>query len=180
MKTKLKIIAILLLIAVLSALTINQLYSQQKVSIGLYQDTRLAVLGDDHNNEAFTLNFISNLKMQGHQQKFGYMVIYPEFEYADLKGEGGVYKRYSANVGYTFNKIFKNFEYTASVSFGFIDRWKASYHSWGLNGEIAYLITDNLKINALAQFVKRRDLGHRYGGEHLRFSGFIGINYNIL
>ena len=185
MKTKFnyRILWIILLIAVLSFLTIYQSNAQERVSFGIYQDTKLALLGDEHGNDAFTTNILINLKMQGHQKQRGkyyggYMVIYPEFEFADL--HGGEYKRYSANIGYTFNQLFKNFEYTACVSFGLIDRWKASYHSWGLNGEIAYLITDNLKINALAQFVKRRDLGHRYGGEHLRFSGFIGINYNIL
>src|SRR5690606_31889043 len=79
---------------------------QERLSVSVLQDVRLGIVGDkEHNYDAFTLDILVRLKMQGNQQKYGYLTIYPEFEYADLKQS---YIRYSANVGYTFNKLIVN------------------------------------------------------------------------
>ena len=169
MKTKLLIIALMLF-------GITQ--AQEVLSIGVYQDLRLAVSDDNHGNDSFTTDVLIRLKMQGNQEKYGYMIVYPEFELANLSG--GKYKRYSANVGYVFNKWFKNFEYSGSLGFGMLQRWNASYLTWGLSGDIAYMLNKNVKLAVVGQGVKRRDLGHRYGCEHLKFSGFLGIEVNLL
>ena len=169
MRNKLLIIALMLF-------GITQ--AQEVLSIGVYQDLRLAVSDDNHGNDAFTTDVLIRLKMQGNQEKHGYMLIYPEFEYADLSG--GDYKRYSANVGYVFNKWFRNFEYSGSFGFGMLQRWNTSYLTWGLSGDIAYMLNKNVKLAIVGQGVKRRDLGHRYGGEHLNWSGFVGVEVNLL
>lgn len=172
MKTK------ILIAVVLFALNTILCIGQEKISIAIYQDVKLATIGDKkHNYDAFTLDMIFRLKMQGNQQKFGYLVVFPEFEIADLNE---TYYRYSANVGYTLNKLFiKNFEINGSLGYGIISRENVSSGSFSLNGEIAYKITDNFKISVLGQLAQRTDLKWLYDDNTIKFSGFFGIEYNI-
>lgn len=148
--------------------------AQQKVSISIHQDAKLAFSGDGY-YKAGTVNLLGRLKMQGHQQKKGYMVVFPEFEYADIDG---IYKRYSANLGYTFNKWVRNFDFSAYGGYGFIDRYGKSMFSFGGSLETAYVIGD-LKISLIAQFTERKDLLFLHGNNEVRFSGFFGIEYNL-
>lgn len=163
-----------LIIALLLALSLN---AQRKVSLAVYQDARLMLVGDkDHGYDAGTLNIVTRLKMQGHQLKNGYMVVFPEFEYADLEG---IYKRYSLNVGYTFNQWSQKLEFSAYIGYGFIDRYALCFFSTAASGEVAYKINKKLKLNLMAQFTERKDLAWLYGTNDIRFSGFIGLEYNI-
>ena len=114
MKTKYKINYIISVILFL--LFTALLVSQEIVSIGIYQDVKLAVQTDDYGNKPFTRDLIIRLNMQGNQQRFGYMVIFPEFESANLKG--GLYTRWSANGGYIFNQVINNIEIGTTVSVG--------------------------------------------------------------
>src|SRR5690606_25995929 len=135
------------------------------------QDVRLAIVGDDKGNDAFTTNILARVKMQGKQSEFGYLIIYPEFEYANLKQ---VYLRYSANVGYTLNQLFiKNLEASLIGGIGFINRGGEGSSSFGLTGELGYRISDHLKIVLDAQFVQRSDIGAN------KISGFAGFEFNF-
>ena len=151
--------------------------AQEKPSLSIYQDGRLAFLGDDKGNDSGTLNILARLKMQGNQQKWGYLVIFPEFEYADIVGS---YKRYSANIGYALNKLIVNrTEATAALGYGWIDRYGYTTCSWSLSGTIAYKLKSHLKLNVLGQFTERTDLLLMYGENELRFSGFVGFEINL-
>jgi len=151
-------------------LTIS-LSAQEKVGIAIYQDARFLFVGDERGNEAGTLNFLGRVKLQGKQQKWGYMIVFPEYEYANLNG--GTYTRYSVNVGYTFNRLLiKNFEASISGGWGWIKRG-LTYHSATIAGELSYKLTDNLKINLLSQYTDRADIAVK------RFSGFIGLEIRL-
>ena len=174
MKRKTKIAFLVILIMSLGYVAL----AQNKVSLSIHQDARLGLLGDDKGNDAGTLNILARFKMQGKQQKgYGYLVVFPEFEYADI---GGNYRRYSANVGYTFNElIVDNFEASLFGGWGFIDRYAKAFFSAGFEAELGYKITDRFKVSLLAQLIDRKDLKWMYGNTEVRFSGFIGIEYNL-
>src|SRR5690606_2325888 len=166
MKTKIMIAIVLF--------TLNTVlcFGQERVSLSILQDVKLATIGDkEHNYDAFTLDMLVRLKMQGNQQKYGYLIVYPEFEYADLKQD---YMRYSANVGYTFNKlIVKNFDASLVGGFGFINREGEGSSSFSLTGEIGYSLNDWLKLVIDAQLVQRSDI------KKYVTSGFLGIEIKI-
>lgn len=176
MKSNLKIITVILIIAVLSGLMINSLNAQERVSIGVYQDARLGLLGDDKGNPAGTLNLLVRLEMQGHQRDYGFLTVTPEFETARIKGG---YNRYSANVGYTFIYIIKNTEQNIALGYGFIDRSGTTFRSFSATAKTLYRVNDRLKIGVLAQLVDRKDLKVMYGNNAIRFSGFVGVEYNL-
>ena len=85
-------------------------YAQEKISMQIIQDAKLGIVGDkEHGYDSGTIDMAFSVMMQGKQKKYGYIIIYPEFEYADLKYES--YKGWTANVGYSFNKLYvKNME----------------------------------------------------------------------
>jgi len=149
------------------------LFAQDKVSLAVFQDARFLVAGDNRGNDAGTINLLARFKMQGNQQAFGYMVIFPEYEYANLAG--GKYVRYSANIGYTFNKlVISNLEANASGGFGYIDRFGTS-HSLSASAELAYKLSNRFKISILSQYTRRTDLQTPVW----RFSGFVGIELTL-
>ena len=92
----------------------------QGVSLNLSQDARLALVGDERGNEAFTTNVNLGFELRGLQKGNSYFLMRPEIEYADLKG-GELY-RMTANFGYTFNKWVKNVDFTATIGGGMISR----------------------------------------------------------
>ena len=153
------------------------IFSQEKVSIAILQDVRLATIGDNRGNEAFTLNILARFKMQGNQHKYGYIVLSPVFEYADLTDK---YYRYGVDIGYTFNKlILKDFEATTMLGYGFIERKNISTSSVSGTLEISYKINSFLKIIQTNQLTQRTDLKWMYGDNALRYSNFLGIEINI-
>lgn len=148
--------------------------SQSKVSLTFMQDSRLLILGDNKGNNAGTLNILSQFKMQGDQQEYGYMVVFPEYEIANLKG--GKYERVSVNVGYVFNKlILNNFEAGINGGYGWIIRDNFTFNSFSVSGNLNYKITDNFKLTSALQLAQRKDLEKPV----FRASGFIGIEFNL-
>ena len=163
------IILILMLFSLLA-------YPQKKVSVSIHQDAKLLIAGDGYYKPG-TLNIVTRLKMQGNQDQYGYMIVFPEFEYADIDG---TYKRYSANIGYTLNKLMlNNLEASVSLGWGFINRYSKSFFSGGGSGEIAYKLNDIIKVSILGQLTERKDLKAMYGSNEIRFSGFIGLEFNL-
>lgn len=148
--------------------------SQEQVSISVYQDAKLLITGDNIGNSAGTLNVVLKANLQGNQQQYGYMIVSPEFEYANLKG--GEYQRYSANVGYVFNKlILNNFEAGITAGWGWINRDNFTFHSASINGLLNYKINNRFKISTQLQLVDRTDLEI----PELRLSGFIGLEITL-
>ena len=148
--------------------------AQNKVSISIHQDTRLMILGDNKGNDAGTINILTRFKMQGNQQRLGYMIVFPEFEYAEIDGK---YYRYSANIGYTFNNI-TNIEASLSIGYGSINRYGKSMFSGSGSGELAYLL-GNVKLSLIGQLTERKDLKNLWGTNEIRFSGFFGLEINL-
>ena len=150
-------------------LTLN-LNAQERVSVATYIDPSLLIRGDSHGNPAGTINFIAQLKMQGNYSGIGYLVVFPEFEYADLSMS---YIRYSANGGYNFYTPINRLEALLSVGFGLLNREGTTWHSLSTEGVISFKISDRFKINAMGQLVDRKDI------KEIRFSGFVGIEINL-
>jgi len=170
MKTKNVIKCLVLL------LFLNGISAQEKLSFSLYQDAKLLIVGDGYYNPG-TINFVSRLKMQGKQDKLGYAIVFPEFEYADIDGN---YKRLSVNAGYVFNKFsIKDIEASLQIGYGWIDRFGKSTFSASVCGELAYKVLNSLKLSLLAQFTHRTDLKLWYNDDVVRFSGFFGIEYSF-
>ena len=167
MKKSIQLLALLLSITV---------YAQQKVSLSVHQDVRLLITGDKIGNDHLTLNLLTRVKLQGKQDVIGYAVVAPSFEIANIEEN---YKRYSVDLGYTFNEWSRKLESSIYVGFGFIDRWGKNYFSFNSNAELSYKLNDNIKVSALAQFTERKDLKYRYNDTVVRMSGFIGIELNL-
>ena len=94
----------------------------QGISVNVSQDARLALVGDERGNKAFTTNVNVAAEFRGWQKGNSYFLMRPELEYADLKG-GELY-RMTANFGYTFNKWVKNVDFTATVGGGMLSRYE--------------------------------------------------------
>lgn len=149
--------------------------AQEVFAISIYQDAKLLFIGDKIGNDALTPNILIRANMQGNQQKWGYMEIFPEFEYANLKG--GEYQRYTANIGYVFNKlILDNFELGSSFGWGWINRNNFTYRSVSLSGVLNYKLSHKIKLSAQLQLTERKDLKTPV----LRTSGFIGLQISII
>ena len=160
--------------------------AQENIEIGVYQDFKLAFIGDDKGNDPFTPAFIFRFNMQGKQQSFGYMVVGFEIDYAEL--QGGTFKRYSVNVGYTLNKLyFDNLEANASVNYGMIDRWNIIFKGFAYSGTLSYKIKA-FKLSAISRFMHRKDKEYKYknsaeftiNGTNIDFDFAIGVSYTII
>lgn len=141
--------------------------SQESLSLGIYQDGKLLFIGDDKGNDAGTIDIIARLEMQGKYDGYGYLVIFPQFEYAEIYGN---YKRWSANAGYTLS-IINRVKITSYASYGWIDRG-ISFESWGIGGEISYQI-GSFEISLLNEYVERQEL------DKWVYSLYGGVKYNI-
>lgn len=145
----------------------------QGVTLNLSQDARLAFVGDDKGNEAFTPNFNIGLELRGHQIKDHYFLLRPEYEYADL--QGGAFNRMSASFGVTFNKWVKNVDFTATAGGGML--WRnglSGLHAVG-NFQITYNINNNIGLFIDSEFLQRSDLAYNV----IRYSGKIGIKIGL-
>ncbi|WP_353777897.1 hypothetical protein [Winogradskyella sp. 3972H.M.0a.05] len=166
-----------LIVATTLCFTINS-KAQEQVSLSLHQDLKFAIIGDEQGGHSTRIiDITARFKMQGKQQQFGYMVIYPAFQYANLLG---IYKRYYANVGYSFNRLFiKNFEAMAGLNYGIQDRFSKSFLTFGADFELSYNISEKFKFSLLAQVVERKDLAVFYDDYKLGFSGSFGLEFNL-
>lgn len=142
---------------------------QEQLSASIHQDFKLLVTGDkDHNYDPLTINVMARLKMQGNQQKFGYLTIWPQVEFADLKV---AYYRYSANIGYTLNQ-FKWFELVPYAGVGLVNHGKG-YSNFSLGGEISVPIGKRFKASYVGEYTNRKELKKNI------YSGYIGIEFNF-
>jgi len=186
MKTKITLFKIAVVIILL--LNVFTLFSQNKVTINISQDAKLLLVGDNHGNSAGTLDIAIRSEWQAKQGALGYIFIAPEIEIADLQE---TYKRYSANVGYTFNlgRVFQkreleNIETTASIGYGVIDHYEG-FQSWGANFQISYKVFKKVKVFLDLELTERRDLSlwnEKYNDfqNRIKPSGKFGVKINII
>jgi len=141
----------------------------QGISLNVSQDARLALVGDERGNEAFTTNVNVGAEFRGWQKGSSYFLMRPELEYADLKG-GELY-RMTANFGYTFNKWFKDVDFTVTLGGGMLSRHKlAGFHTQA-NLQLTWYFTKGVGLFLDSEFVQRIDLPKKFIG----YSGKIGI-----
>ena len=141
----------------------------QGISLNVSQDARLALVGDERGNEAFTTNVNVGAEFRGWQKGSSYFLIRPELEYADLKG-GELY-RMTANFGYTFNKWIKNVDFTATVGGGMLSRHKLGGLHTQANLQTTWYFTKGIGLFLDSEFVQRVDLPNKF----LVYSGKVGI-----
>jgi len=141
----------------------------QGISLNVSQDARLALVGDERGNEAFTTNVNVGAEFRGWQKGSSYFLIRPELEYADLKG-GELY-RMTANFGYTFNKWIKDVDFTATIGGGMLSRHKLGGLHTQANLQLTWYFTKGVGLFLDSEFVQRVDLPKKFVG----YSGKIGI-----
>ena len=141
----------------------------QGISLNVSQDARLALVGDERGNEAFTTNVNLAAEFRGWQKGNSYFLMRPEFEYADLKG-GELY-RMTANFGYTFNKWIKDVDFTATVGGGMLSRYELGGLHTQANLQTTWYFTKGVGLFLDSEFVQRIDLPNKFVG----YSGKIGI-----
>jgi hypothetical protein len=168
-----------MLVITLISLLLAKVQGQDKLSLGLYQDAKLAFIGDDIGNDAFTLDAKFDVSMQGKQFKDYYFEIRSQIEYADLKDN--FYLSVLVNPNWVYNSI-DRFELSAGAIAGLIYREKAgedeqfmSFISFGLSGDISFLLTDDIKISYLGQYIYRGE----FDMNKMVYNGYIGIKYNL-
>jgi hypothetical protein len=141
----------------------------QGISLNVSQDARLAIVGDERGNEAFTTNVNLGFELRGLQKGSSYFLMRPEIEYADLKG-GELY-RMTANFGYTFNKWVKNIDFTATIGGGVLSRHGLGGLHTQANLQTTWYFTKGVGLFLDSEFVQRRDLPNKFIG----YSGKLGL-----
>jgi len=141
----------------------------QGISLNVSQDARLALVGDERGNEAFTTNVNLGFELRGLQNGNSYFLMRPELEYADLKG-GELY-RMTANFGYTFNKWIKDVDFTATVGGGMLSRYELGGLHTQANLQTTWYFTKGVGLFLDSEFVQRIDLPNKF----LVYSGKLGI-----
>jgi len=141
----------------------------QGISLNVSQDARLALVGDDRGNEAFTTNVNLGFELRGWQKGNSYFLMRPELEYADLKG-GELY-RMTANFGYTFNKWIKDVDFTATIGGGMLSRYELGGLHTQANFQTTWYFTKGVGLFLDSEFVQRIDLPNKF----LVYSGKLGI-----
>ena len=141
----------------------------QGISVNVSQDARLALVGDERGNGAFTTNVNVAAEFRGWQKGNSYFLMRPEIEYADLKG-GELY-RMTANFGYTFNKWFNNVDFTATIGGGMLSRHGLGGLHTQANLQTTWYFSKGIGLFLDSEFVQRADLPNKF----LTYSGKIGI-----
>lgn len=189
-----------LTIVILIVLLLQCAFVFSQVTINYTQDTGLLFLGDDKGNSPGTYNASISSEWRGFQQRFGYMYMGPEFEYADLKG--GIFRRYSVNAGYSFTvgdflnlrdlKIYANngtlfgirastLEMSAAISYGIID-YNGGWRGFGAKFQTSVEVYDGVEFFIELQILDRQDqkiYGEKYLEiwQRVRGSGKAGFKF---
>lgn len=163
-------------------------YSQEKMSLGVFQDARLMFLGDERGNSPGTMDLLLRLRLEGKQKKIGYFVFYLSYEHANL---ASTLKRYSSSFGFTFNNLSKSnkfinrFDFTPTIGYGNLNRNRNNsidkYYNWSFCEETSFKVNEFMKISFLTQLMQRSDLKRKKSNNRriARFSCFIGTVFNI-
>ncbi len=155
--------------------------SQEKFSIDVSLDPKLALMRDDYGNTPFTLNSLVNFSVQLQQLEHGYYFFGQSVEYANLSG--GKYFRYSIlQVGYTFNKfpLSDRIEASMALNYGIVKRWTFDFSNFGAIFNLSYAFTDRLRISSFMQDVRRTDIESPNDSEDIYRTSFcLGLRFDV-
>lgn len=161
-------------IAIMVLLISFTLSGQNKATLLISQDPKLALWGDDKGNHPFTTNIRIASEWEGNQLFHGYFFGRPEFEYADLQIS---YMRVSLNIGYAHNRFSDLFDIRYSIGYGEVMR-KEQRGGWSGTSSFGADVFLDIKVSSKStlfingQFVQRQDMGKWV------YSNFIGYRYN--
>lgn len=162
-------------------LTLQDVVSQEKFSIDVSLDPKLALMRDDYGNTPFTLNSLINFSVQLSQLEHGYYFFGQSVEYANLSG--GEYFRYSIlQVGYAFNRFpfSDRIEASMALNYGIVKRWTFDFSNFGAIFNLSYAFTDRLRVTSLMQVVRRTDIESPNDSEDIyRTSFFLGLRFDV-
>jgi hypothetical protein len=131
--------------------------AQDHVSVSVFQDAKLLIIGDDKGNNAGTANLLISFNLEGKQFEYYYFSMQPFYEYADLNG--GYFHRYGVNAAWTLNKlVVPKLEASIGVGIGAIHRTGLGLASYQFIGQLNYPITPWLFASARYEIVRRSDL----------------------
>ena len=145
------------------------MFSQTKVSV--LQDLRLATIGDDKGNNAFTPNFTLRVNQRINGDRNFDFLAYAEYEHADLAG--GSFNSAAVGFGLNFFTLVKNVEFQSMYGIGRIFRHGEVYNYWDLTGQIGYKLNDKFTILAEMQRTARTDISKYV------YNGSIGLRYKL-
>ncbi len=135
--------------------------------------------GDKLGNKAGTLDIITRIKYESKSKKLGFFVFGAEFEKANIKES---YSRYGVFVGYSFKPFLNdtNFFIEPSLGYGYIHRKNVNLNSWSASLQTAYKLSERIKLSSIIQFTERTDLEMLYSKKEIRYSFFIGLEFNLI
>ena len=153
-------------------------FSQQKLSLSVYQDTKLLITGDNKGNDPLTPDLIFNMDWEGKQQTWYYFSIKTQYEFANLVG--GKFYRYTVNGICNFNKlIVPKMEFGIGLGFGALHRPNTDgLGTYSLTTELNYPLTKNIKASVKYEIVRRSDLVELYH-EPQPFKPNLAIGFRI-
>jgi len=151
-----------------------------QIELSVYQDAKLAVIGDDKGNDAFTTDLVVIPRMyNGGTRAYNWthqIFVYPYFEYADL--QDGRYLRYAMGVGYRF-KLPLKINVSPSFDYGAVNRWGSSAFSYNLGLDISYQLTKKLAISTFSSITERPHLRVKWGTQKPTYNFYVGATYLI-
>lgn len=155
-----------------------QTQAQGKLTVSLFQDAKLATIGDNRGNNAFTMDLLTEVNLELRQDDTGYPIVGFTYEKANLVG--GEYVRWSTQFGYTFNELFlKNIEVTTKVNWGGIERFEVTKPSFGASLDVSYKINNWLAFGTMFQFVERSDKNFNYRNPSYTID-FINTDFSLM
>lgn len=150
------------------------LYSQEHIRVGLFQDGKLLVSDDVHNNSAPTIDLTLSFDLQGKQFEWYYFSVRPQIEYANL-WSGELY-RYSVIPMWNVNKLNINkLEIGVGVGYGIIHKNGGASSSYSFVGELTYPFADDWRFGIRNEWVRRSELQTPV----LRYNLSFGITYEF-
>ena len=185
MKTRTKQMLIILILSSILALVTTKLTAQGDINVAVFQDTRLALIGDNRGNEPFTEDIRLEFMMNGMELwDLGYTTIGITAERAYLNS--GDLVRYGVQGGFVFNKLkLFIFEYELAPMIGagvlYRDNTDGAL-SLELSANLNIKITDWLSIsnkNTLMQRRYNQDSSQSFRPWDWRFNNYIGVLFKI-
>jgi hypothetical protein len=145
-------------------------FSQGSPYVSISADLRNGTLGSEPTQNKpkadllFRAGMISNKNL-----KIG--VIYEIFQAID-------FQKYGFEIGQQIS-ITEKLKCIPTLEATIIIRESLNHLNAGINGELIYMITDNLGISAIANYSTGTDLNYYYGGKNYRFSGYFGLYWRF-
>jgi len=143
---------------------------QTKLSIT--QDPRLAFVGDDKGNTAFTTNITARLTQDLWGEGWVLPLAYVEYEYADLRDP---FNKIGLGFGLRVDYLIKDVEFTVLYGVNKTYRSYGTFANWDLVGNVGYKIASGLEVIAELQQTKRNDIKK----QPFIYSGKLGLRFTL-